>query len=198
MKIAIFGGSFNPIHNGHIEMVKLIKEQLNPNKILIIPALIPPHKSSCEYASANHRMKMCALAFEEQEYVEISDIEINANQISYTYKTLLKLKEEYKDAEFFLICGTDMFLTLKEWKNPGIIFENATICAFTRDNAEDSIMKSQKSALEKMGARVVLCKGDIPAISSTMIRERVKAGEKIDSFVPSAVLEYIYNNEIYR
>ena len=91
-----------------------------------------------------------------------------------------------------------MFLTLQEWKNPEIIFENATICAFVRDNAEDHLMKSQKSALEQMGARVILCNGEIPAISSTMIRHRAKTDEEIDSFVPKGVSEYIYNTEVYR
>lgn len=198
MKIAVFGGSFNPVHNGHCEMVKGLQEQMSFDKILVIPAFVPPHKSSDDYAKSHHRLKMCSLAFEGFNDVLVSDIEISAEQISYTYKTLLQLKEIYKNVQLFLVCGADMFLTLQTWKNPEIIFQNATVCAFSRDNTEQSLMEKQKDALENLGAKVVLLNGDIPAVSSTQIREKVKKGEDISSLVPKKVKEYINDNEIYR
>ena len=123
MRIGIYGGSFSPVHNGHVAAAKAFMEQMWLDVLYIIPAGIPPHKQMEGDANAWQRLKMCELAFEGMDGVLISDLEMRREGKSYTVDTLRHLSDS--DRRLFLLCGTDMILTLDQWKDPDEIFRLA-------------------------------------------------------------------------
>ena len=130
-KIAVYGGTFNPIHNGHIHLIEKFKKLIGFDKVVLIPTNLPPHKEALELASAEDRLQMCRLAARDAGF-EVSDIEIRRRGRSYTVDTLESLKESDPDAEFYLVMGEDMFLTLLSWRRPDDILKLSTICAAPR------------------------------------------------------------------
>lgn len=197
MKIAIFGGAFNPVHLGHIEIVKQLNLKYDFDKILIVPTKISPHKSNDEFVSETHRFNMCSLAFENIENCEVSKIELDKDSISYTYQTLEILRTTYPNDEFYLICGSDMYLSLLDWKNPNIIFDNAKIIGFIRDNENLDTMIEYQEILKSRGADSSICKVYIPPYSSTQVRLAIKSGIDTIAFLNSNVKKYIENNKLY-
>lgn len=198
-KIGVFGGTFNPIHNGHISLGVYCKEELKLNKLILIPTYTPPHKSSNDLADEVHRMNMCKLSTEQYGFFEVSDIEIKRKGKSYTYETLNSLKETYSEDELYLIVGADMFLTLDKWKNPESIFKNATIIAVPRDEKDKEDLTSYyDSTIKKLGAKAVILENPVVQVSSTYIRENIDNYQLIKSLIDSNVYEYIVKNKLYR
>ena len=120
-RIGIYGGTFSPPHNGHIKAAKAFMEQMWLDILYVIPTFVPPHKEMECAVSAEHRLEMCRLAFSDMEGVYVSDLEIRRGGTSYTVDTLKELSGE--DRRLFLLCGTDMILTLGSWRSPKEIFE---------------------------------------------------------------------------
>ena len=121
-RIGILGGTFNPIHNGHIQMAKYSHDAAKLDKVILMPTFVPPHKESANLVSCEHRFNMCRLASAELPYAEVSDFEIKLEGKSYTYRTLQLLKSQNENDDFYFIVGADMFLSMQNWKNPEIIF----------------------------------------------------------------------------
>lgn len=198
-KIGVFGGTFNPIHNGHISLGVYCKEDLNLDKLMLIPTYTPPHKSSNELADEEHRLKMCKLATEQYGYFEVSDIEIKRKGKSYTYETLKSLKEIYTQDDLYLIVGADMFLTLDKWKNPESIFKDVTIAAVPRnDDDKEDLTSYYESTIKSLGAKAVILDNPVVQVSSTYIRENIDNYQLIKSLIDSNVYEYIVKNNLYR
>ena len=133
MKIAIFGGSFDPVHAEHINIVKAAAEKLETDKIIVIPAYIPPHKQGKSLASAQDRLNMAKLAFGPIKNCEVSSFEISAGGTSYTYRTLQYFREKYPQATFYLLVGADMLKDFYTWKEPESILSNAELVAAGRE-----------------------------------------------------------------
>lgn len=197
MKIAVFGGAFNPVHIGHTALADAFDRELCFDKILIIPSGISPHKSSAGLIGAADRLAMCRLAFRGKDKAQISDIECRRAGKSYTADTLEELSRIYRGGELFLLCGSDMFLTLHSWRDPERIFDKAVICAARRADESDERIKEQKRRLESAGARVLLTEAVIPAVSSTAIRARLQTGEDCADELCPAVCEYIRAHGLY-
>ena len=197
MKTAMFGGSFDPIHNGHVSLAKAFVETLGLERVLIIPTFYPPLKQKKTAVTSEQRLEMCRLAFEGEELFEVSDIEIRREGKSYTYMTLEELSELYPDDELYLITGADMFMTIDEWKNPEIIFSHAVICGVPRDDDDISDLREKAKKLSAMGARTEILDPGIMTVSSTEIRRRVSDGESISGLVPPLVEDYIIENGLY-
>ena len=198
-KIGVFGGTFNPIHNGHVSLGVYCKDELSLDKLMLIPTYTPPHKSSSELAEEEHRVNMCKLATEQYGYFEVSDIEIERKGKSYTYETLKSLKEIYTEDELYLIVGADMFLTLDKWKNPQSIFKNATIVAVPRnDDDKNDLVYYYDSTIKKLGAKAIVLENPVVQVSSTYIRENIDNYQLIKSLIDSNVYEYIVKNKLYR
>lgn len=198
-KIGIFGGTFNPIHNGHIMLAQYCKEQLGLDKVIIIPTFTPPHKSSKDLAGVEHRLNMCKLAVINLSDYEVSDIEVLRKGKSYTYQTLTALKELYPDDIFYLITGADMFLTINKWKNPEVIFKNAVIVAVPRDMSDrESLQNFYSSVLKDMGARAEILPNAVVQVSSTFIRENIDNENIVRPLIDRNVYEYILKNNLYR
>lgn len=197
MKIAIYGGAFNPVHIGHIEIVNQITKNFDFDKIIIIPSKISPHKSNKELANDVDRINMCKLAFDHVKNCEVSDIEIKRNKISYTVDTLTDLKTKYPFDEFYLVCGSDMFLSLLSWRKPEKIFKMSNILTFRRSDEDIKKMIAYKNRIDSLCENVIICEVDIPPFSSTDIRNAIKENSPFQSYVTKEVYSYIKNNKLY-
>lgn len=197
-RIGIYGGTFNPPHIGHMQAARQAAALLCLDKLLLIPDRIAPHKILPEgSASAQQRLQMLKIAASGIPKAEVSDLELKREGPSYTYLTILELKEQYPQAELFFIMGSDMFLSFHTWRNPQIIMRNASLAVLCRgDNNEKQGIEKQKAALEAQGAKVVLIPNEITAISSTDLR-RMLVFDCADPYLPEGVEEYIRKNALY-
>lgn len=197
-KTGVFGGSFNPIHMGHIVVANNAVELLKLDRILIMPTYLPPHKSAVEYARLNARIEMCRLAANSIKGAEVSLIEALRKGVSYTSDTLLQLKKMYPNDELFLITGADMFLTMQEWHEPETVFSLAKICVLPRNNSDMQMLKKQAEMLSVIGAESIVLQVPEFNVSSTQIRNNIKNGESISGLVSAEVEEYIIKNGLYK
>ena len=198
MKIGIYGGTFNPIHTGHIHAAKQAQEILGLDRLLLIPDRIAPHKQIPSGSpTPEQRMEMLRLAVAGEEGMETCDLELRREGPSYTYLTVEALREEYPDAELFLLMGTDMFLSFHTWRNPERITANAALAVMYRgEKGEAAKIEAHKAEMEEKGVRVVLVKNDTIHISSTQLR-RLIAFRCAGEFLPAGVDDYIRENGLY-
>ena len=187
MKIAIYGGSFNPMHIGHEKIVDYVLKNLDMDKIIIIPVGIPSHREN-NLEQSNTRLKICREIFKNNKKVEVSDIEIKNEGKSYTYDTLLKLIKIYgKDNKFFEIIGEDSLKNLKTWKN---YKELLNLCKFIVFRRKDD--KNTKIDSEFLNNKnIIILENEYYNISSTEIRNKVKNKEDITGLVNEKVKKII-------
>lgn len=196
-KIAMFGGSLNPIHNAHINLAESFIKKLKLDKLIFIPTATPPHKTDRYMVSAEHRLNMCKLATEGIKKTEVSDIEIVRQGKSYTVDTLRQLKEIYPNSELYLITGADMFMTLLEWRNPQEIFSLATVCTVPRNDDDFAVLKAKELVYNEMGAKTYILDLKRSDISSSKVRDLIYNDESISKFVDEKVEKYIYANYLF-
>ena len=152
-KIGIFGGSFNPIHNGHIYIAEEIKEILGLDKIIFIPTGVAPHKDNSCFALKEHRYNMVKLAVENK--FEISDIEIKSNKVCYAVDTMAKIKKLYSNDDLFYIIGADSLKSIMKWREPLKLFQMLHFAVVDRDNTDiDSIAEEYRN---KYNAKITVC-----------------------------------------
>jgi len=190
-KIGILGGTFDPIHLGHLVLAEQVREKFQLERVIFIPSATPPHKTEQELSPANHRFEMTKLALEGNSFFSVSDIELKREGLSYTIETLRKLKKLYEDSEIYFLTGSDVLDEITTWKNPEEIYRLAKIViavrpGFDKFNPEDHF--AQKSIIATITG---------VDISSTQIREKVRKGESIKYLVPSKVEEYIRKENLY-
>lgn len=195
-KLAIFGGTFNPIHNGHLHLVRQFAQRIGADRVLLIPTRIPPHKIASDLAPAQDRLEMCRLAV-KQDGFEVSSIEIDRDGPSYTSDTLLAVKRKNPGSELFLITGEDMFLTLGNWHDPQKIYSLATICAAPRSERGCRALNEYAGNVSKAGAKTMICNIEFLPISSTMVRNAARKREDLSGYVPPAVADYITRHHLY-
>ena len=187
MKIAIYGGSFNPMHIGHEKIVDYVLENLNMDKIIIIPVGIPSHREN-NLEQSDTRLKICKEIFKNNKKVEVSDIEIKSKEKSYTYDTLLKLIQIYdKDNEFFEIIGEDSLKNLKTWRNYKELLNLSKFIVFRRKDDKD--IEIDPEFLNNKN--IIILENEYYDISSTEIRNKVKNKEDISELVNKKVKKII-------
>lgn len=222
-KIGIMGGTFNPIHNGHLAIAKKAREQFLLEKVLFMPSGVPYMKNLQNVLPASVRCEMTALAIADMPYFELSDIEVSdaeCGKNTYTFETLEKLRRADPTAEYYFILGADSLQAIEHWKKPERIFQNCTILAAVREkedtgkeNVPDAVhgtdqgaqnllqksLASQAQYLQKkFHASIALLEiSDIP-VSSTQIRSLLSAGRSIHGLVPEAVEAYILYHHLYK
>lgn len=199
MKIGIYGGTFSPPHNGHINAARIFTEVEALDKLLIIPTFIPPHKIETNAVSAEERLEMCRLAFVDEKF-EISDIEVRRRGKSYTFDTLTELKRIYRDDDFYLLCGTDMLLSFERWFRFTDILSMCTVVCMRRENDSETganIVKKIVELKEQCGANVRLINAPPLEISSTEIREKLSRGDDVSDLLKSDVYAYIKEKGLY-
>lgn len=198
MRIGIYGGTFAPVHNGHVIAAETFVRGMGLDILYIIPADIPPHKRIDASDDPHHRLAMCELAFAGKEKILVSDMEIARGGTSYTVDTLRALTRE--DRRLFLLTGTDMMLTLGEWREAETIFKLCYPVYMRReDDPEISrrIVEKNEEYQRRFGRIVRRIPCDYLDISSTEIRRRVASGEPITGLVPASVERYIKENKLY-
>ena len=198
LRVGIYGGTFAPIHNGHVAAAKAFMEQMKLDYLFIIPTYLPPHKQVDSSDDPLYRLKMCELAFEGVDGVVISDVEIRRGGKSYTYDTLKELQRP--DTRLFLLCGTDMVLTFDKWYRFEDIFKMCYPIYVRREN--DPLMTNRVVAkigeyYEKYGVMFRKVQLDPIPISSTQIRRAVREGQDISTMVPAGVARFIEENRLY-
>lgn len=192
IKTGIFGGAFNPVHNGHVRLAEEAVTQLKLKRLLIIPTFDSPHKDT-KLAPFDDRAEMCRRAFGHIEGAEICDIERTLGGKSYTITTVRELKKLYPEDRFFLLIGGDMLFGFDKWYRYESILNEVKVCAAARDN--DSLADMMEFAAE-MGKIKVLPTQAVE-VSSTEIREKAARGEDFSALVPEGVCEYIKEKNIY-
>lgn len=197
MKIGVFGGTFNPIHNSHIYVANEYARQLGLDRMVIVPSFIPPHKKAENLASGQDRLEMCRLATQELPLFHVTEFEINQQGKSYTYKTLRHVQEKYPGSELYLIMGGDMFMTVQDWRLAHEIFRMATLCGAQREKGELTMMEIHKQVLENQGARCMLISMDAQPLSSTQVRRMILNGEDVSHLLHPAVWDYILTHCLY-
>lgn len=198
-RIGIYGGTFAPIHNGHVNAAKLFMEQMRLDYLFVIPAGIPPHKQVDASDDPVHRLRMCELAFAGMDGVVVSDMEITREGKSYTVDTLRELSAPNR--RLLLLCGTDMVLSFDQWREYREILKLCYPVYMRREGdalLDGMIVKKLSKYYEESGKMFRKIIGAPLVISSTEIRRRVAAGEDISALVPSSVCEYIEKHGLYR
>lgn len=200
MRRAVFGGSFDPVHNGHVNLVKQIYGKVRLDQIIIMPTAVSPFKQNMKRkpASGADRFEMCRLAFADMDFVTVSDYEISLSEVSYTVNTMRHFREVYPDDELFFIMGSDMLLSFDKWYNYGEILSMCTLIAASREDGETDMseLEAQAEKLRKIG-RVILVNTDAYEMSSTEIREKIKKNSDISCYMPQNVVKYILEHKLY-
>lgn len=197
MRIGIFGGAFNPVHNGHLNIADAFYEALSLDKLLFIPTAKPPHKSDTGLLSGEDRVNMLRLAVENKPY-EISAIEFERNDKSYTYDTLIELKRLYPDSEFFLIIGADQIIHFDKWYRYEDILGMVTLCTSARENEEEKQLIIKSAQRLGIKDRFYMSDRAVIRVSSSEIRDKIKHGSDVSSLLPKKVFDYISEKGLYR
>ncbi len=198
IRIGIYGGTFSPPHNGHLQAARAFMEQMWLDILYVIPTAVPPHKEMDVAVSAADRLAMCRAAFAGVEGVYVSDTEIQRGGRSYTVDTLRELSGD--DRRLFLLCGTDMVLTLDEWRSPEEIFRLSYPVYIRRDDdrsLDEKIVQKIAAYNQKYGKVVRRIVTEPIVLSSSDVRSALTRGEPITDMVPPAVEKYIRDNHLY-
>lgn len=197
-KTGIIGGTFNPIHNGHLILARKAREQFALDEVLFMPCGRPYMKAAQQVETGQVRADMTALAIQDDPYFSLSTMELERHGNTYTYETLERLKNENPDTEYYFIIGADNLFQIAQWAMPERIFANCCILAAVRDDKTVADMKKQIHWLQqKYGAIIYLLQTDCMDISSSDIRRKVAEGKSIEKDVPASVRSYIVKKGLY-
>ena len=195
MRRAIFGGSFNPIHNDHIRLAVGLADEFALDEVVLVPTYQTPLKDNSDIASGGHRLNMCRLAVGGHPRLSVSDIEIRRGGLSYTSDTIAQLRD---GGELFLIVGADMYVTLDRWHDFRYIFENAVILVAPRDELDYDSLKEKYEEYKVYGCRTLISRSPVGSLSSTAVRAAARGGLSLDGMVDERVAEYIKREGLYR
>lgn len=200
MKIGIMGGTFDPIHIGHLLLGEFAYEDFGLDEIWFLPNGNPPHKVTDDSKEAlRHRIEMVKLAASEIPYFRVNLHEADTEKHFYTYSTMQEFNSRYPGDDFYFILGADSLFAIEEWKYFKEIFPTCTILAAMRDDKDAESMREQIRYLtEKYGARIELLQAPLVEISSTTIRERTLKGLSVRYMVPDSVADYIHKYQLYQ
>ena len=215
MKAGLFGGTFNPFHNGHIEIIQYVKDRYGLEKIFLIPSATPPHKPDINLAPANDRFEMVKQSLKGHENFFVSDKELIRKGPSFTIDTINEFKKEYGPTTlFYLLMGSDAFLDITTWKHKDQIFEaiqiiimlrghwenyNAIVSFIDENISKGYIFNEQDNTFShKKKKKIIICKVPKINISSTMIRDRIKNNKSIKDLVPANIEKIIRTKELYK
>ena len=197
-KVGIMGGTFNPVHQGHLILAENAFEQVSLDEVLFMPSKNPPHKSKKEILSQEHRCNMVKLAIRNNPHFNLSMVEIEREGTTYTADTLTLLTKEHPDSQYYFIVGADSLFMMQDWMEPQTVFNHCIILVARRDHMNVDELERQSSYLkETYGARIILL--DMPTIdiSSNLIRDRLSQNKTVRYYVPEDVITYITKNNLY-
>ncbi|MCS7227447.1 MAG: nicotinate (nicotinamide) nucleotide adenylyltransferase [Endomicrobia bacterium] len=192
-KLILFGGTFDPVHLGHLVLAEYALEYINAKKVIFIPCYKPPHKIGYKLSHWKHRLNMVKLAIKNNEWFEVNTFEIDRRGISYTYITIDWFSEKFKNMDLYFLIGFDSLLTLPTWQNWQYIIKKVKFLV-----GERMVNKTRFKNLPKDLIKKVICfNSPLIEISSTEIRRRVQCGKSIRYMVPPLVAKYIFKHKLY-
>jgi len=199
-RIGVFGGTFDPVHKGHVLLAQDAALQADLSRVIFMPAGIQPFKVGMVTAGAEERLAMLKLAVEDHDNMDVSSIEVEADRISYTYMTLRILRGMLcPEDRLFFISGTDTFLKLEKWKNSGALLrENSFIVGTRPGYRENELERCMEIFRGKYGTESIKIDNRELDISATDIRKKLAEGKSIADIVPEKVERYIRENELYK
>ena len=196
MRTGLFGGSFNPIHKGHIALAKTVMEQLLLDRVILIPSGESPYKSSADYAPARDRLEMCRLSAEDEPNFEVSSFETDREGKSYSIYTAEYFKEKYPRDELYWLVGSDMLLYFDKWYRYQDILKLVSLAAVTRTGGDETQLMHTAHNLKKYGSILVVHHRPL-VISSTEIRKMIKNNEDLSCYLNEKVVQYIKMRFLY-
>ena len=195
-RIALFGGSFNPIHNGHLHLAQTVHQQCGLDRMLLMPSGTAPHKSSDAYAPAADRLAMCRLAAEPYPWLEVSDYELTKPGKSYTVETLRYLHSRFPEDALFLLTGSDMLLSFDSWYCWQEILTLAGLLCVSRGTEPEDVLRQKAAELSSYGQVTVVHAKPLP-MSSSQIRHKIELCRKFSCYLPENVVQYIILHGLY-
>lgn len=196
MKIGIYGGSFNPVHNGHIHLALTAAEEMGLDKIYLVPSKRSPHRSSDEYVSDQDRTEMLRLACKVSDKLKVSTYELENDRVSYSVYTVRHFREIFPEDEIFLLIGSDMLLSFDSWHCYKEILENARLYVVSRNKGDIDELQKKAKELEKYG-RIFISKCRPVEVSSTEIRKKIAKNENSSCYLDKNVVQYIIMRKLY-
>ena len=198
-KIGIIGGTFDPVHYGHLILAEQARVEAALDQVIFIPAMVQPFKLNSQIADGDHRFAMLEKAIAGNPYFSVSRIELDSPEISYTIKTLRHLREEYgPKAELYFIIGTDAFLSLEKWYAAEEILRGYSFVIGTRPGYKEKELRLLLERIRKSyGTEALEINNSEVEISSTDIKNRIRGGKSIKYLLPEAVEAYIYLHNLY-
>ncbi|WP_124098434.1 nicotinate (nicotinamide) nucleotide adenylyltransferase [Ruminococcus sp. Marseille-P6503] len=198
MNIGIFGGTFNPVHNGHVRLLKSVMNEVSFEKVIVLPSRIPPHKQAEQLADGEDRLTMCRLAFEDIAGAEVSDWELRQSGKSYSVITLRHFRRLYPEAKFFFIMGSDMLLSFHEWYRYEEILSLASLICISRSGSDTADkMRKYAAGLKAEGGEIIILEEEPFEVSSTQIREMIKKSGDYTCYLNKNVVKYIMDKNLY-
>lgn len=196
-RIGFYGGTFNPIHMGHVEVCRQAIKQLRLDCLHVIPTFIPPHKATPDLAAGEDRLEMCRLAVRELQGAIADDYELTCGGVSYSIDTLRHMREMYPKDDFYLVMGTDNYLTFTAWREWRALGRMCTLAVASREPDDKEALYRAARLLAREGVLTIFLDNAVRVVSSTEIREKLHAGEHCDE-LPPAVEEYITAHGLYK
>lgn len=198
-KIGLFGGTFNPIHNGHVRLLNSVMEKIDFDEVIVMPSKIPPHKVAQNLVSGKDRSEMCRLAFEDNEKVTVSDYELKRRGKSYSVYTLRHLNKLYPEDRIYFIMGSDMLLCFDKWYRYEELLERTSIVCISRDDEDtNEKLTACAEALREKGGEVILLDTEPYELSSTEVRERLQKSLDCSCYLPQKIVQYICGKNLYK
>lgn len=209
-RIGIFGGTFDPVHIGHMAAVRDFAGSLELDMVYLVPASVPPHKPDPPAASANDRLRMLQIAAAGEQYLCVKDLEIKRHGLSYTADTIVELKIETGDAELYLALGADVFSEISTWHRPGEVAASVNLVVLTRPGfpidlvgplpkeVRDRYTREERGFRHEMGTRLFSLPVAAVDVSASGIRELARKGEDFAQLVPPGVYDYIVGRGLYK
>ncbi len=199
MKIGLIGGTFNPIHHGHLILSEYVREDCKLDKVIFIPTGLPPHKVELTVENPEIRLEMTKIAIEGNRFFSVSDIETYREGLSFTIDTIIQLKAIYPNDQLYFIIGADSFFELSNWKYYEKLISSTNIIVVNRPGGKNNLIQTKIKEYEDLfGANIIEVKSPLIDISSSDIRNRVKNGKSIKYLVPRNVEEYILQKSLYK
>lgn len=197
-KIAVLGGTFDPVHRGHVSLAADAIKQAEIDKVLFMPAKLQPFKLDKDVSAEEHRLTMLRLALEGMDKMDVTRVELEADDISYTYISLEKLRRSEGVDKIYLITGTDTFLKLEIWMKSDILLRDNGFVVGVRPGYREEELKAKKELYERhYGTEVIVIDNERLDISSTEIREKACRGEDVKNLTSPKVADYIRRNKLY-
>ena len=198
IKIGVLGGSFDPVHNGHVTLGAAAVREASLDRLIVMPAHVQPFKIGREFADDHHRLEMCRLAFQDVERAEVSDYEMVHTEVSCTFDTLAHLKKTIPGSKLYFITGTDSFLSIEYWRKGKDLLQTYAFIVSVRPGYKEKELDERIRYYETVyGTEIIRLHHEMPDVSSTSIKARRDQGMSISDLLPESVERYINEHKLY-